>query len=299
MRFLFVDRIVESIPGELIRGVKHVTRDDAFLHYDAQGRAYFPSSLIGETLGQLAAWNVMLHNNFQARPVAGVVASARLFRPAYVGDTLLLESFIDCLDEAAVQYHSVARINDDIVFTVEGALGPLLPMANFIDDTVVRQQFEEINRPGDWSALSFSPTVPLENTPVFSPTGAAMTFDRIVSCSPGVAMIAEKRISRSASYFADHFPKNPVLPMTVLLECKLALAEQFLQQSAFAERYQVVELRKIKMNEFVHPGDVIICHLKVKHQDAQQLVLTYRSEVEGQRVCVLELVMAAEGSSYE
>ena len=32
---------------------------------------------------------------FSLRPVAGIVAGARLHRPAYIGETLLLESFID------------------------------------------------------------------------------------------------------------------------------------------------------------------------------------------------------------
>lgn len=296
MRFLFVDRIIELIPGELIRGIKHITADDAYLHQDKQGKYYFASSLIGETLGQLAAWNVMLRNNFQARPVAGLVDSARLFRRAYVGETLLLESMIDCLDDTAVQYHSRARIGDELIFTVDGALGPLLPMDDFIDDSQVRQQFAEINRPGDWPSANDKGISLIKAIPTVS---TAMTFDRILTHEPGLAIVAEKRISRSAPYFADHFPKKPVLPMTVLLECKLALAQNFIEQAQFPTQYHVSELRKIKMKEFVHPGDVLVCHLQVKQQDEQQLILSYRSEVEGKRVCVLEVVMTAEGKKYE
>ncbi|MDP1602125.1 MAG: hydroxymyristoyl-ACP dehydratase [Legionella sp.] len=292
MRFLFVDRIVELVPGELVRGIKHITRDDPYLCKDEDGQYCFISSLIGESLGQLAAWNVMATNNFSQRPVAGVVASACLHRGAYVGETLLLESFIDCLDESAVQYHSIARVGHETVFTVEGALGPLLPMSQFISDEDVRCQFVEINRPGDWSLVSQREQAgaPISSTQ-FSFSPVPMLFDRILHQEPGVSMTAEKLISRSAPFFPDHFPNNPVLPMTVLLECKLNLARLFLERAAFPVAYHVKELRKIKMNGFVHPGDILQCHVNVLEQTSEQLILRYRSEVDGKRVCVVDIVM--------
>ena len=156
MRFLFVDRIVELSLANVTRGIKHVTPDDTYLCHDNKGRGCFIPSLIGETLGQLAAWNVMAATDFVSRPVAGVVSSACLYRPAYIGETLLLESFIDELDDAAVQYHSVASIGDEVVFTIDGALGPLLPMGDFIDSREARRQFDEIYREGDWAEVSQS-----------------------------------------------------------------------------------------------------------------------------------------------
>ncbi|ASQ47190.1 hydroxymyristoyl-ACP dehydratase [Legionella clemsonensis] len=293
MRFLFVDRILQLSPGESIRGIKHVTQDDAYLCYDETGRLCFIPSLIGETLGQLAAWNVMSFNQFSLRPVAGVVASARVYRAAYVGETLELESFIERLDDTAVQYHSIARINREIVFRVDGALGPLLSMDEFIDEQEVRRQFQEIYRPGEWSPDAHSPqeTIDIDLTPRIP----KLSFDKILASEPGISLVAEKNITRAAPFFPDHFPRKPVLPMTVLLECKLNLAREFLVQAQFATTYQISELRKIKMNEFIYPGDIVTCYVKVKQQDDQQLILSYRSEVEGKRVCVLELVMTAKG----
>jgi 3-hydroxymyristoyl/3-hydroxydecanoyl-(acyl carrier protein) dehydratase len=296
MRFLFVDRIVHLSPGEWVGGIKHVTRDDTYLTSDEQGRACFIPSLIGETLGQLAAWNVMQHNDFTLRPVAGVVSSARLHRPAYVGETLLLESFIDSLDDRAVHYHSVARVGDEQVFSIEGALGPLLPMADFIDSTLIRQQFAEINRPADWSEVCrvHSSPVVLELSG-HGPTVAPLSFDRIISIEAGISLVAEKRITRAAPYFPDHFPNKPVLPMTVLLECKLNLAREFVARAGYPIKYQVCELRKIKMNEFVQPGDIVVCHVKVKQLTDSELILTYRSEVNGKRVCVVDVVLIPKG----
>jgi 3-hydroxymyristoyl/3-hydroxydecanoyl-(acyl carrier protein) dehydratase len=292
MRFLFVDRIVDSIPGELIRGIKHITADDSFLTIDEKGRACFIPSLIGETLGQLAAWNVMALLEFQYRPVAGIVARACLHRPAYVGETLILESFIDHLDEGVMGYHSQAKVGEELVFSLEGALGPLLPMDDFIDLESVKQQYAEINRPGDWANIckecapdSNEGSLLNSELPILS-----MQFDRIHSSQPGISLIAEKKVSRAAPYFPDHFPKKPVLPLTILLECKLNLAREFIARAGYTINYKVSELRRIKMSEFVYPGDILECVLKVKKQTEEELILSYRTEVAGKRVCVVDAV---------
>lgn len=174
MSFLFVDRIVEHTPGQVIRGLKHITRDDNFLIKDERGDYVFAPSLIGETLGQLAAWSVMSSKEFAVRPVAGIVSSARLFRSAHLGSTLLLEAFIEHLDDTSVQYRAFARIQDETVFSVEGAIGPLLPMENFIDKKTVVRQFEAINRPGDWTTYlnnqEKTQAFKRENVPSLSPS---------------------------------------------------------------------------------------------------------------------------------
>jgi len=297
MRFLFVDRIVELSPNEWVRGMKHITRDDPFLVADGDGRLCFIPSLIGETLGQLAAWSVMFQNDFSARPVAGIVACARLHRPAYVGETLLLESCIDEVDERSVHYHSLARVGDEPIFSIEGALGPMLPMHEFINTDEVKKQFREIYSPGDWFDLSSKPlatdssVLSSGNSPIVAP----MLFDKILFSVPGESIVAEKRITRAAPYFPDHFPNKPVLPLTVLLECKLNLAYEFIARSGYSSDYQVHEFRKIKMSEFVQPGDVIVCHVKVKQQTENELVLSYRSEVDGKRVCVVDVVLLSKG----
>ncbi len=297
MRFLFVDRILQLSPVGTVRGIKHITHDDYYLCADEQGRSCFIPSLIGETLGQLAAWNVMFSNDFTFRPVAGVVSSARLHRSAYVGETLMLEAHIDSLDDVAVRYHGIARVGDEVVFSIENALGPLLPMANFIDSDLVRRQFAEIHRPGTWP-FEPSPTTTTDELlgRDYKPLLHPMMFDRIISSEAGIRMCAIKHVALAAPYFPDHFPYKPVLPMTVLLECKLNLAREFLARANFSMPYHVSEMRKIKMNEFVHPGDVVVCYLTVKHHDDDELILSYRSEVEGKRVCVLDVVMTAKGS---
>lgn len=290
MSFLFVDRILHLIPGQVVRGIKHVTRDDTYLVNDDRGNFCFAPAFIGEALGQLAAWNVMQTNDFRYRPVAGIVSSVCLHRPVFLGETIVLESTIDNLDDKAVLYHSVAYVDTHPVFTIDGAMGPLLPMEDFISRDEVQRQLAEILRPAatfapperadyDAEILSFPPRYQVP-----------MSFDRVIFSEPGLSLQAEKRISRSAPYFPDHFPYNPVLPMTVLLECKSRLAHEFLRRAAWSG-YQIKELRKIKMNDFVYPGDVLVTQLTVLKHEGSELVLRFRTEVAGKRVCVLEMML--------
>lgn len=291
MRFLFVDRILHNIPGKHIEGIKHVTPDDAFLSKDDKGHLIFTSSLIGETLGQLAAWSVMQKLDFALRPVAGVVSKVALRRPVYLGETLFLSAEIDALDETAVQYHGSAFVNDEVVFELDGAIGPMLPMENFICREVVQNQFKQINRPLD-GALQFQGKrleQPLASNG--QPTTVSMHFDTILQHEPGVSMKAMKVVSMAAPYFLDHFPRKPVLPMTILLECQQNLAREFIRQAGWDFDFSQCEMRRIKMNDFVYPGDCVICSLSVKHHDENGLTLAFRSEVDGKRVCVMELIL--------
>jgi len=54
-------------------------------------------------------------------------------------------------------------------------------------------------------------------------------------------------------------------------------------------------LRKIKMNEFIHPGEIIECQVTVKRQTDEELILSFRSEVTGKRVCVVDVVLLPQG----
>ena len=295
MRFLFVDRIVELIEGKVVRGIKHITADEAFLTQDhTSSPPHFIPSLIGETLGQLAAWNVMLTQDFKARPVAGIVHEATLLRPTFVGETLSLTSFIDRLDEKAVEYHSIAHINNEPVFTLEGALGPLLPMQDFIDDITVRQQLNAIYQNpslrGEAEAIQ-RPLKPLDCFGFASQKRSThFSFDRIIKLDPTLRILAEKKIVPTAPYFPDHFPNQPVLPLTVLLECIRRLATTFIETSDFSKSYQLHSFKKIKMKSFVHPGDIITSELTLKDQTEDTLVLLSQTARERTRICTLELI---------
>ncbi len=292
MRFLFVDRILTlSSPTGSVCGIKHITPADFYLSSDESGRHCFMSALIGETLGQMTAWAVMNQNDFRLRPVAGIVESVILQRAAYVGETLELESWIDALDDTAVQYHGEVRVGSELIFRLEGALGPMLPMEDFIDPFLVRRQFAEINRPGDWPYLATpAPLAIAESHRQF-----ALEYDHITASEPGIRISAVKHVTRAAPYFPDHFPHKPVLPLTVLLECHMNLAKVFLARAGLSGQYRIHSLRIIKMSDFVYPGDVVVCDVTVKSHSAHELILRFCATVAGKRMNVLEMVLVGTG----
>lgn len=286
MRFLFVDRITSFEPGGKTEGIKYVTADDYYLVPDETNRRCFLPALVGETVGQLAAWNVMVSCDFTKRPVAGIVERARLHRPVYVGETLLLSSTLKKLDDTMVQYVAEAHVGDDIVFELS-ALGPLLPMDDFIDLDVVRAQFNALNQPKEQPETTRTSTL-LPDPHILS----LVQFDKILVHEPGVILSAEKHITQTAPYFQDHFPKKPVLPMTILLECVMNLGRKFTAEAGFDKPYIVQEMRRIKMNDFVVPGDILTTDLSVKSHEDGVLVLKCRVNRFEKRVCLLELVMS-------
>ncbi len=290
MNFLFVDRILDLELGKSIRGIKHVTADDTYLTIGRNGNTALMSSIIGEALGQLGAWNVMLSVDFTARPVAGCVSGVTIYDDAYVGDTILLETIIDSLDDKAVVYHSVAKVRDKIILTIDNALGPMLPMQDFIDPQLAKRQFQQINRPGEFVDLPLPQQSSQQDITI---NQYLANYDHILDWQSGKKIIAQKNISGLAPYFVDHFPNKPVLPLTMLLSSHINLAKQFIAEMLPAEtarQFQLQSFRRVKMSDFVQPGDVLITTMTLKQQTTDDLVFNFQSEVAGKRVCIVEAV---------
>ena len=224
--FHFVDRILELEPGKRALGVRHVAADDPFLRMAADGRVALYSCIIGEALGQLGAWNVMFANGFRLRPVAGIVRGVVIHGEVEVGETLVLETTIDSVDEELVAYHAVGSVRGKTVMVLEEALGPFLPLEQFSDPEEVRRHFERIHRPGD---LAEELPAAGSASPVASAAPAPwLGFDEIVELEAGKAATAVKRISGDWAFFVDHFQRKPVFPLTLLLECLFQLGTRLL-----------------------------------------------------------------------
>ena len=281
MSFLFVDSILDlSSDRGSVRGLKQISSEDIYFSKGDDQQLRFMPSIIGETLGQMTAWAVMQACDFQKRPVAGVVGAVTLHQDAHLGDCLSLESWIELQDEDAVRYHGQVHVGDRLILSLEGALGPMLPMQDFIDPALARQQFSQIHQA---NKTLRSPNRLSQIKPI------ALSFDQIIQNEPGISILALKKISPDAPFFPDHFPLKPVLPLTVLLELKMQLAGQFLQESDYST-YHVKALERIKMNDFVLPGDEISTRISIKSKTENELRLHLRTEVAGKRVCICDML---------
>lgn len=281
-------------PRTSIRGTKAVALDDFYLIKDAEtGEIHFPSALVGETIGQLAAWNVMHATDFQFRPVAGIAQQARIHRLVAPGETLLLQANIENLDEKAVQYNGLASVNEEIVFELEGAIGPLLPMQDFAEPTLVQSQFAEIYHPNKTPQQINA--MPFDSILEGSWANRHFVRDRMLSHQAGEEMSILKLVTRGAPYFPDHFPKKPVLPLTVLLEIVAHAATEFAKDFPTPAGWRVSGLNRVKMIEFVQPGDCLVIKMSVKQALQDGLTFKVVAFLSERRVCHLECHLSPKG----
>ncbi len=281
--FHFVDQILELDPGRHALGVKRVTSGDTFVRATVGGAPALLSCIIGEALGQLAAWSVMAANDFTLRPVAGIVGEVAIIGEAAVGDTIVLDTTIDSETDESVIYHAAATVDGETVLRLEDALGPMLPIEQFNDPDELRQRLVRIQRPEAPSEIPIAgseATVPYDTS-----------FDEVLSFEPGIQATAIRTLGQDEAYLADHFPRKPVLPLSLLLESLLQLGQNLVDEGE--PRYVPTGVRRVKMKRFVEPGSSLAVTIRVARRDAEEALLKFRCELDGVRVCVGDATFSA------
>ncbi len=229
--FSFVDAITELKPGRRARGVVALPAHGAL-----------PPCLIAEAVGQLAAWVAMAAVDFRSRPVAALAGEVRIHAPAVAGDTLDLEVAIDTCEADAVSYSGRARLRDAPVLELNRCIGPMLPMEEFDDPTHVRRRFAQLCAADAPRAVMAAP---------LPPAPSCVVIDR----EPD-SIRATLSVPAAAALYADHFPRRPLFPGTLLLDAQIRLALQLAADAAppsgTAPRPACV--REVKLRAFVEPA---------------------------------------------
>lgn len=288
MNFLFVDQLLAYEPGKGATGVKHVTAMDTYLMPTHGGRPALLSCIVGEAIGQLCSWYVIKALDAKYRSVGGIVSKVNMYGQAYVGDSILLEIFVDHLDEQAVNWHGHASVRGKTILEVESSVGPCLPMAEFNDPEEVKMQLRMIDRPAEFVAQREGQAFIPSNIQYYP---ELTSYDRIISWEKGKEVIAEKNITLIAPYFIDHFPRKPVLPISLFLETQLQLGQLFLTDLMGFEtmnHFHPRIVRNIKMKDFVQPGQVLTTRLTLKERSDERIVLAFHSEINGRKICFAE-----------
>lgn len=224
--FSFVDRIDAYAAGSPVRG-----------RYAIPARATrFPPSLAAEAVGQLAAWVAMQRLGFRVRPVAGLAGETRYGRAFGPGDTLDLEVDLESATDSDVAYHGRASVAGETVLALERALGPMLPADEFDDPLALARDFETLAGPG-------APPGRFGGVPA-----TELAIDAAAT-RPGERAAARLAIPPAAPYFADHFPRKPVYPATLLMDALSTLAT-----IAAGGRARVVGMQDVKVRQFMPPG---------------------------------------------
>ena len=230
--FSFVDRITDFVAGKSARGTFHVPATIAA----------FPACLVAEAVGQLAAWVSMEHIDYRGRPVAALAFETRFLHAVAPGDDLHLNVEIDDVDDGAVSYRGWADVAGRRVIELNDCLGPMLPVADFDAPEALRERFALLRGPGAQPDRF---------------RGVSAPEVTIVEHDPGHSLRATVQVPMSAPFFADHFPRRPVFPATLLLDTQIGMATALAREADGDDRGPAkvpTRMTRVKMRAFIVPG---------------------------------------------
>ena len=206
--------------------------------------------------------------SFRGRPVAALANETRFHGEVKSGDALELGVEIESCDDDAVAYAGWARVNGALMIELQDCLGPMLPVEEFDSPTALAARFELLCSAGAAPGRFHGVVVP-----------------RIVPGDgvPGESIAATLHVPASAPFFADHFPRRPVFPATLLLDAQIGIAMPLAAPGA-----RPVRMTHVKMRSFIAPGDVLQIEAKRVPTDRSRILLGARTP-EGKIVATARL----------
>jgi 3-hydroxymyristoyl/3-hydroxydecanoyl-(acyl carrier protein) dehydratase len=271
--FSFVDRITAFEPGRRARGEFVVPA-----HLPA-----FPACLAAEAVGQLAAWIAMAQVGFRRRPVAGLAGETRFLGAVTPGARLDLEVELESCDDEAVAYGGSASVGGVWVLELGHCVGPMLPLADFDAPEAVARRFEVLRDSG---------------APGGGFHGVAPPEFRVLDRRPGECVRAEMQVPAAAPFFADHFPRRPVFPGTLLLDSKIRLAMGLADELSEpgAQPFAPSRVTDVKIRSFIAPGQAVELEAQLaRTAGGAEATLTARAN--GKQIAIGRLELARRESA--
>jgi 3-hydroxymyristoyl/3-hydroxydecanoyl-(acyl carrier protein) dehydratase len=269
--FSFVDRIADLEPAKRARGVFSIPRDVAA----------FPACLVAEAVGQLAAWVAMAQIDFRGRPVAALATETLFHRDVAPGDRLQLAVEIETCDDDAVAYGGAAEVEGALVIELRHCLGPMLPVAEFDAPEAMRERFGLLCGEG-------------------APAGRFHGVDRprldAIETTSDRSVRATLRVPQSAPFFADHFPRRPVFPATLLLDCQIRLALDLARDAIAVPAGMTLlpqRMTNVKMRSFIVPGQAVDLAAELTAVNGASGTARLTASVDGRNVATARLDVAA------
>lgn len=267
--YSFVDRITEFESG---RHAKAVFEIPAAL-------PKFSSALVAEAVGQLAAWTAMDHIEFRGRPVAALATETRFFADASPGSTLTLQADLFACDDDAVAYNGHAFVDSTKVIELVDCLGPMLPVADFDSPDAMRDRLTLLRTDGAKPGRF---------------TGIAPMSVETTQRTAGEEMTAMLDVPASAPFFADHFPRRPVFPATLLLDTQMRLAVDLASESRTmaGAAPHAVRMTHVKMRSFITPGQRLAIGVTLRDTGQGMLMAMLSAKANDRTVASARLELA-------
>ncbi|MBF0501030.1 MAG: 3-hydroxyacyl-ACP dehydratase FabZ [Candidatus Riflebacteria bacterium] len=120
MRFYFVDRLTDIVPGKSIRGYKNVSMAEPYFATHFPQFPVLPGVIIIEAMAQLAGLlieSVATTDGRSKKALLSIVDKVKFKRMVRPGDRLDLSAEIVVLDEDGARAEVNASVGDDLVAT--------------------------------------------------------------------------------------------------------------------------------------------------------------------------------------
>jgi 3-hydroxymyristoyl/3-hydroxydecanoyl-(acyl carrier protein) dehydratase len=262
--FLFVHRITE-LDSQHARGELCCASDAADL----------PVWVAIEAIGQLACWIAAARSDFTTRPVAAVVREGRI--PRGMGTAaaarVVLEAQLERVDRRAVLYGGRALADGLEIAGLGGCVGPTLPLDSFDDPAAVRARF---------AALRAGST----GLPPLSPADLPAPDLRDLTIR-GTTGRADLWVPTAAPFFADHFPRQPVYPASLLAAAQNELAKR-VAASVFdvpPEDVAPTLIADFKVRAFSPPGQRLVLSAEAQPPQGERVSVALTAvQGDGQRI---------------
>lgn len=269
--FSFVDRIQPGTSATQIHGSYSVPAT----------LTEFPGSLVAESVGQLAAWAAMMAVDFRARPVAGIASRVQMGAAPQPGQSLELFAVLESVDDEAIGYSGSARVNGVEILNLQHCVGPMMPVAEFDDPQLLRDRLALLRDVGA--------------TPGAFGGMPAMTLHR-TNGEPGQVARATLQVPAAAPLFADHFPRKPVFPGSLLMHHQLQLATALAAEipPPNGNAWSLRQITDMKLRSFIPPGSQLELEVKLLGRGDQTAELALEGRREQKLVGAARVLLGTE-----
>jgi 3-hydroxymyristoyl/3-hydroxydecanoyl-(acyl carrier protein) dehydratase len=179
-----------------------------------------------------------------------------------------------------VSYGGNASVEGRQMIELKHCLGPMLPVEDFDAPDALRERLSLLRDRG--APRGRFPGVDLPD---------AVVTERV----PGKSLRANLNVPREATFFADHFPRNPVFPATLLLDAQIRVAAELVEKSCGPQFASPVASRMthFKMRSFITPGQEVELAATLSGQDALAARVMLSAHVAGKSVATARVEFAA------